>query len=190
MKKLLNRMFNKPKRMSQSELLSKFEMVVDSFTGAEENLLTKETLLLSYQGANKVRTVNTHFGEMKLERINWKSLVRKQEVEALNHKNQNLFNALESYLISSLEDYGLNLKKVKNEIDGEKFNIEVDFKQNFRNDDFFNDLKELSQKVEELDGSLKLYKSKKVDCGIWKLILSVDKNIQPTRTETELVGEA
>lgn len=193
MKNLLKRIFNKPQRMSQEDLLRKFDVVIDEFNGTEENLLTKETMLLNFQGNARKRIVKTHFGEKELIKINWKSMVRKQEIEALNHENKDLFLALENYLISSLQDYGLTIRRIQNGIDGEFFNIEVDFKQKYRNDDFFNDLKELSQKVEELSGSIKLYKSKKKESGVWKLILSIDKRIKPAQKQApapRLEGEA
>lgn len=174
----LKKIFRVRKGISKDLLLDKFEKVVDGFNGSEVALLAKETVLLSYQGNKKERNLKTHMGEKRLELINWKSVVRSQEVEALNHDNQNIFLALENYLRSSLEDYGLDIKKVKNEIVEDLYNVEVDFKQPFRNDDFFNDLKELSSKVAELDGKLKLYKSKNVESGIWKLVLSVNKNIR------------
>ena len=189
MKNVFKNMFTKRKRMTQEDLLKKFDIVVENFSGAEENLLTKETLLLSYQGNSRKRSITTHFGEQNLDKINWKIFVRKQEVEALNHENKNLFQALETYLVSSLKDYGLDLLRVRNELINNLYNIEVDFKQKYRNDDFFSDLKDLSKKVEELDGSLKLYKSKS-GREAWKLILSVDENIQPAGRKDSLAADS
>lgn len=194
MKKLLEKIFSKKRSVRNFDLLEKFNLVVESFNGAEENLLTKETMLLSFQADSLKKSIDTHFGTKELNRINWKASIRKHEIEALNIKNKDLFVALENYLISSLRDYGLNLYAVKTSVVANKYQISVDFKQEFHNDELFSDLKELSQKIEELEGSLCLYKSKSAKI-IWRLILSVDKDIRPKqRTYPEdklktLVGE-
>ena len=188
---IFKRFSRKQRPMSQKELLSKFELISETFNKTEESTLTSETILLSYQSSLEARQLKTHEGIKSLSRFNWKKNIRKQEVEALTVENSNFFNSLENYFASLLMDIGMDIKRMVHSVNDQSYQIELDFKQPFRNEDFFSELSDLSRKVEEFSGNLRLYKSKDPEEALWKLVLSVDKTLRPqvsrlTKKEKEL----